>query len=339
MLSRFEFTFQLSRLVVLFLPAPFQSDNISISRSQQQQQQQQQKVTMSATKDGDMVFISVAPIQTPSSTQEIDFSTTTTTPRMETPEADSLMSRFLNDAISKLTCSSPLPPNTPTKPKAMQSARTSSVTPPSTKTRLSFSLASQEHEVEFSQQFKVDTPNSKRNASWSGEGRESLSLDEQWKKGALDHWSPTTKSRQVVGSAKGSSKVYKSVDFGRLTSSKQDGWGAKNRKRDTSREVRKEVPNKRYMGTREDTMKENLPVLKPKAVEISPRKRTYPGLFSVSSTLHGLDTKEEKDKLCYNCGKKGHWFVDCLVCCGHCKGDGHRTRDCNVVGASLGMGY
>jgi hypothetical protein len=42
-------------------------------------------------------------------------------------------------------------------------------------------------------------------------------------------------------------------------------------------------------------------------------------------------TGEEEKREFYNCGKKGHWFMDCLSGCGRCNGDGHRTIDCEVV--------
>ncbi len=46
---------------------------------------------------------------------------------------------------------------------------------------------------------------------------------------------------------------------------------------------------------------------------------------------------EEDKRECYNCGKKGHWFIDCLSGCGKCNGDGHRTIDCGVVKVHIGL--
>jgi hypothetical protein len=46
---------------------------------------------------------------------------------------------------------------------------------------------------------------------------------------------------------------------------------------------------------------------------------------------------EEDKRECYNCGKKGHWFMDCLSGCGKCNGDGHRTIDCGVVQVNIGL--
>ncbi|KAH6720176.1 hypothetical protein BKA61DRAFT_708380 [Leptodontidium sp. MPI-SDFR-AT-0119] len=283
-----------------------------------------------------MKVISAELIRTPASTQQTD-STPTTVPRMETPEADSLMSRFLTDTISNLTCSSPLPPNTPTRPKSMTPARNSSITAPSTKTRSSASLISQERKSEFSQQFQFETPSPKRHTSWNIERQESPCPDGLQKKGVWDHWSPGTKPRRGMESARGGpSKAYKSVGFGRLRPSEEDGEIFRDWKHSSGGDINKEVTQERKMETNRETKKENL---KPKAIEPSPRKRKYPSLLSVAVAGHGLDTKEERKKLCYNCGKKGHWFVDCLVSCGHCKGNGHRTMDCSIVGAkSRGVG-
>jgi hypothetical protein len=46
---------------------------------------------------------------------------------------------------------------------------------------------------------------------------------------------------------------------------------------------------------------------------------------------------EEDKRECYNCGKKGHLFMDCLSRCGKCNGDGHRTIDCGVVKVNIGL--
>ncbi|CZR67317.1 uncharacterized protein PAC_17216 [Phialocephala subalpina] len=57
-------------------------------------------------------------------------------------------------------------------------------------------------------------------------------------------------------------------------------------------------------------------------------KKKYPSLKSVA--IPGMG---EHDKLvCYNCAQKGHWFMDCKVACGRCGGDGHRTIDCDYLG-------
>ncbi len=63
----------------------------------------------------------------------------------------------------------------------------------------------------------------------------------------------------------------------------------------------------------------------------SPSKKKYRSLLSVGTMGMDKEDKEAGDKTCYNCGKKGHWFVDCFAGCGRCGGDGHRTMDCSVV--------
>jgi hypothetical protein len=68
---------------------------------------------------------------------------------------------------------------------------------------------------------------------------------------------------------------------------------------------------------------------KPRVATPSPiTTRKYPSRLSV--TVWKLDDEAEK-RVCYNCGRKGHWFIDCLLGCGKCGEDGHRTIDCSVV--------
>lgn len=68
---------------------------------------------------------------------------------------------------------------------------------------------------------------------------------------------------------------------------------------------------------------------KPRVATPSPTAtKKYPSLLSV--TVSKLDD-EAKKRICYNCGKKGHWFMNCLLGCGKCGKDGHRTIDCSVV--------
>lgn len=81
--------------------------------------------------------------------------------------------------------------------------------------------------------------------------------------------------------------------------------------------------------------KEHMSLLSPRPVAL-PSKKNYPSLLSVGIVGKRVN-KEDKEKLCYNCGKKGHWFVDCLVRCGRCCGDGHRTMDCSIVSSKGGI--
>ncbi|KAE8443778.1 hypothetical protein EG329_001372 [Mollisiaceae sp. DMI_Dod_QoI] len=68
--------------------------------------------------------------------------------------------------------------------------------------------------------------------------------------------------------------------------------------------------------------------VKDKDEEIEVVKKKYPSLASVA--VPGMGIGDEL--VCYNCGKKGHWFMDCEVACGRCRGDGHRTINCDLLG-------
>ena len=54
--------------------------------------------------------------------------------------------------------------------------------------------------------------------------------------------------------------------------------------------------------------------------------------FAVLPPVPLTFSEDVKKDACYNCGKKGHWFMDCVVNCGRCGEDGHRTIDCIIVG-------
>ncbi|PVH88974.1 hypothetical protein DL98DRAFT_159814 [Cadophora sp. DSE1049] len=305
--------------------------------------------TLNSDKPKDAV--SKETIQTPISSQQPN-STLTTVPRMTTPEADSLMARFLTDTISNLTSLAPLPPNTPTGPKAMSqslnassaASKSASATPtaPRTKTRSPFSLVSQKQEFDpkYSQQSGNATPNAKRHTSWSRERQESPCPDGARKKshGSWDHWSPGTKPRKDLFDD--SPKGYRGVESAII--SRKDGDRSLRRKflemKEGSTRMTKEAKEGRLADKTEgiievgkQTKKENLPILLPKAVEPSPRRKRYTGLLSIAVPGHGVRSEEKTDAICYNCGKIGHWFVNCLVKCGHCGGDGHKTMCCETV--------
>lgn len=61
----------------------------------------------------------------------------------------------------------------------------------------------------------------------------------------------------------------------------------------------------------------------------SPVSKKYPSLLSIA--IPDLEDEAERKRVCYSCGKKGHWFMDCEDGCGKCGGNGHRTIDCKVV--------
>ncbi|KAG4436233.1 hypothetical protein IFR05_008289 [Cadophora sp. M221] len=232
---------------------------------------------------------------------------------METPEADSLILRFFADTISNLTRQTRLPPNTPTRPKSMRPARSTSISAPGTKTRPSTSFISQKREFEFSQQNSFDTLTNKRRTSWCRERHEYHSPDRLQKNSGWDHWSPATKPRRGTESAKRSSKAYTSVEFGKLRPSDEDGKVFGDWVQNSGGQSKKEVTREQKMETKKKITKEDLPILNPQAIKSSPSKRNCPRLQSVSVAGYGLDTKEDKKKVCYNCGKKGHWTMDCSV--------------------------
>lgn len=72
------------------------------------------------------------------------------------------------------------------------------------------------------------------------------------------------------------------------------------------------------------------------ASERPPGKRQEKAYNSWRAKVVEKAGKEDKRE-CYNCGKKGHWFMDCLSGCGKCNGDGHRTIDCGVVKVNIGL--
>jgi hypothetical protein len=65
------------------------------------------------------------------------------------------------------------------------------------------------------------------------------------------------------------------------------------------------------------------------------REPSLPASVSVAAT-RSLECDEE-GKLCYNCGRKGHSFMDCVARCGRCEGDGHKTMDCSIFNAKYGL--
>lgn len=49
-----------------------------------------------------------------------------------------------------------------------------------------------------------------------------------------------------------------------------------------------------------------------------------------------LSSSVKSKEVCYNCGRQGHWFMDCVTGCGRCGGDGHRTIDCPILYRNIG---
>ena len=238
-------------------------------------------------------------LQTPTSTQISD-SSLLTVPRMATPEADSMIARFLTERISDLTSLSPLPPSTPTGPNAMSqpmkySAAASRSTPATslglktkTKTRSPAGLISQKQgfESRSSQQFGSFTPSTKRHRSWSRERQESPCPEGTRKKSrvAWDHWSPGTKSRRDLFDD--SPKGYRNVHSATLSRVGGNGSLRKKfleRQEDTTRQT-KRIKDARLdinpeAKTRAGKDAKEKPISCPKAVKPSPKRKTYPDLL------------------------------------------------------------
>ena len=75
---------------------------------------------------------------------------------------------------------------------------------------------------------------------------------------------------------------------------------------------------------------------KPKLDLSKPEEQKYPSSASIMTA--SLDEEIRANTICYNCGKKGHWFMVCKRGCGKCGGDGHATIDCMVVRPRIGFG-
>ncbi|RDW80081.1 hypothetical protein BP6252_04719 [Coleophoma cylindrospora] len=54
----------------------------------------------------------------------------------------------------------------------------------------------------------------------------------------------------------------------------------------------------------------------------------------LASIVHEHPLKKDR-VVCYNCGKEDdHYFMDCMVDCGHCGADGHKTIYCPTIDIS-----
>ncbi|RDW92465.1 hypothetical protein BP5796_01859 [Coleophoma crateriformis] len=54
----------------------------------------------------------------------------------------------------------------------------------------------------------------------------------------------------------------------------------------------------------------------------------------LASIIHEHPLKKDR-VVCYNCGKEDdHYFMDCMVDCGHCGADGHKTIYCPTIDIS-----
>lgn len=127
---------------------------------------------------------------------------------------------------------------------------------------------------------------------------------------AAGHWSPGFGLEKCPQLSRGSEKD-REVDWGRLSSA--GGEQVQAAREGTA--MRKEKVIQKYL---------------PPKVAVTFAKKTRPIFLPIAVAGRGLG-KDEREMLCYNCGKKGHCFVDCLAGCGRCQGDGHRTMDCKAL--------
>ncbi|KAK0109928.1 hypothetical protein ONS95_002597 [Cadophora gregata] len=272
--------------------------------------------------------------------------TLTTVPRKASPEADASMERFLTDTIFNLNSRPSLPPNTPNGPKSKSHSRKVSstgsrsvnATPdrPSTKTRSPFSFVchNRDFESNSTQKLSVVTPIAKSHAFWSRDREESpcpvgarRKLHVGW-----DHWSPVKKPRRdLFDYSPKASRVVESRTLSEIEGHRSLGIKHLQTKDDYEGQAKKfhKGLTEGKGGGRADTKEENLSLLKTKAVGPSLERKKSSGLLAVDAPGHGQQT-EGKKAICFNCGKTGHEFLDCLVKCGHCGKDGHKTFCCKM---------
>ncbi|EKD20849.1 uncharacterized protein L3040_000954 [Drepanopeziza brunnea f. sp. 'multigermtubi'] len=213
---------------------------------------------------------------------------------------------------------SPLPPTTPSRPKAMMrvpqysSSERSTQNIPSSPPRT----------------HKLDSPTSpiakRRRTTYRSQGSPTQAPR---KLPIIDHWSPGPKhdyaSRQSSKQSSRGHNHHQGHEVGRL-------WPL--RVRGDAREPKVEEATEKETN---NVIKKLFPL---RQVTSSSTRTREPSLPFVSVTaVRGLAYREEEEKLCYNCGRKGHSFMECVAGCGRCEGDGHRTMDCSIVGLKHGL--
>lgn len=209
--------------------------------------------------------------------------------------------------------SSPLPPGTPTQPKAFSPKITTAFLQNGQRT---INLFSRKRQIENAD--RSGSPQPRRRAAVPKHRSPPPPSEPSPAWLEADHWSPAKTFDDSVFKDLVKEKRYQDQEFGRLSP--------------VHGEKKKESRKQALPAAREEHTKAISP--KPAAPAVKPR---FLSLLSVAVVGSGLDSEAEKQKLCYNCGKKGHWFVDCLVGCGRCAGDGHRTMDCSIVSSRHGF--
>ena len=258
---------------------------------------------------------------------------TTTTPSVATPDDSTTLARFPADATPPplLAPPSPLPASTPTEPKAMAVAKSKQQTPQKPtkqKGRQSRSQSPSGPNPKAKQRSEhVSTPTESKKRS-SGHKNPPNVMVLPTRKRCGDHLpssSPATKRREF--------REYTQTPAPRP---RNDHWSPpSSRASSPARSDARVVPisaaswysNLKATCTTPSPEIPRPRVAKPSSTTSGGKK--YPSLTSFA--VEKVVDEEEESKICYNCGKKGHWFMNCISGCGRCNGDGHRTIDCVVV--------
>lgn len=131
--------------------------------------------------------------------------------------------------------------------------------------------------------------------------------------GERDHWSPSQGSKFHSPSRRRTSTPRPLFSYdSSLTSPPQRGFAT----RTTEKKPRVQSPAQK------------MDVPQAAMAVAAPTGPTYPSLASVAVPQQG---EIFKNTVCYNCGDKGHVFMECTFGCGHCGNEGHRTIDCLIV--------
>ncbi|KAI9055241.1 hypothetical protein LZ554_000205 [Drepanopeziza brunnea f. sp. 'monogermtubi'] len=232
-------------------------------------------------------------------------------PRLTVTSPEYQQSRSLSKTIS------PLPPTTPSRPKAMMRVP-----------QYSSSERSTQHIPSSPPRtHKLDSPTSpmakRHRTTYRSQGSPTQAPR---KLPIIDHWSPGPKhdyaSRQSSKQSRGHNH-HQGHEVRRLSPLRVRG---ETRERKKEEVTEKETNN---------VIKKPLPL---RQVTSSMAKKREPSSPFVSvAPVRGLADREEEEKLCYNCGRKGHSFMECVAGCGRCEGDGHKTIDCSIVGLKHGL--
>ncbi|KAH8758509.1 hypothetical protein F5882DRAFT_480240 [Hyaloscypha sp. PMI_1271] len=257
----------------------------------------------------------------------------TTTPSVVTPDGGTPLARFPVDSTTppRLGPLSPLPASTPTEPKAMAVAKATQLTPQKP--------TKQKGRQSRSQSPSRPNPKAKQRS-------EHVSTPTESKKRSSGHKNPPNvmvlPTRKRCGDYLPSSPpAAKHQAFREYTQApaprpRHDHWSppssrASSPARSDARVVPVSVASL-YSPLKSTRTTPSLETPRPRVATPSsatPGGKKYPSLTSVA--VEKVVDEEADSKICYNCGQKGHWFMNCTSGCGRCNGDGHRTIDCTVV--------